>query len=125
MTKRKTTAADEPVEDLPFDDEIEATDEQIAELETATVLPIEPEPVPEETMRVSIALPRSALAYLLDPHSPMSDYKEAVKFGLIADDEVHTWLGQLVRYGFDETALRHKMNTALRIAANAKVDKGV
>lgn len=85
----------------------------------------------EELIRVSLALPRSALVALLDRTNPLSDSVKAVALQLLdwdPDTNVKFHLsniGLLVRHGFDETAVRHKMNAAYRNAVNANVDNGV
>jgi hypothetical protein len=72
--------------------------------------------------RVSLALPRGVLVALLDPSHSLADTEGAVRLGLLGAGGTLSPMGQLVRGGFDETAVRHKMLAAWREAHNREVD---
>lgn len=147
MAKRKNSAADLPGEQeetLDLSDEIQPVPTEVREQITdALEVSIEhqeqrqsffdeviiPEIVSvldglkdEAHYRVSFSLPLSVLVAVLDLESPLANMKAAVECGLMESNGVLTPVGRLVLGGFDETAVRHKMAAAWRIAHNAQVD---
>lgn len=79
-------------------------------------------PNDERAYRVSFALPYGVLVALLDPEHKDADVDRAIEYHLIYGSEGKlTQMGKLVLAGFDQTAVRHKMNAAWREQHNRDV----
>lgn len=125
MTKRRIQAEDELTEDPTLQDEADAetVDDEVAEpgVSDAASGPWQADPS-ERRYSVSFALPMSILIATIDPTHSMADAKGAAHFGLLGEAPGElTPIGELVRHGFDQTAVGHKMNAASRVAFNAEV----
>ena len=77
-------------------------------------------PTDERQYRVSFMLPFDVLVALLDQTHDLADWQDATfKYHLLEDGTL-TPIGQLVLDGFDQTAVRHKMNAAWRAKHNSE-----
>lgn len=67
-----------------------------------------------DEMRITIAVPKTALYALIDPDSTLADPGEAQRLGLLNKKRELTEIGKLVLDASDQTALRHKLIWAAR-----------